>query len=455
MKSAVLSFLALGFLFFSCVEAPVVELDPRSARIEQLAAELEEGNPWPEVREERINKLLPQAMDAADVDVWVVLCRENNNDPIANHIGGEDAGPLTVFLFQRTESGVDRVIVAAQRLVIPYQERFPDAQMLGNEQSEDPLEILAEELRRRDPKKIAVNKSALAAADGLSATQYETLKAALGPALAGRLTSSGELVVRWLGVKLPAEHEIMRTAAELTDLLELEAFDHVVPGKTTNEDMHLDIRARVEGLGFGHSWVDQPGITTGLDGGSGNVKSKVIQPGDLINIDAGIKVYDTWCTDIQRFAYCLKEGETEPPEHIQRAWEAAVESNRKMNAAMVPGKKGWEIDKVQIEWQKSQGSLRHWAGAGHPVGYWAHDLGPGLREYYPDKPPTSPRAFRELEVGMVFAYDGVYVWPATYDGVEGTISITVEEMSRVTENGGEYLSPVQDDLVLIPYPEQP
>jgi hypothetical protein len=39
-----------------------------------------------------------------------------------------------------------------------------------------------------------------------------------------------------------------------------------------------------------------------------------------------------------------------------------------------------------------------------------------------------------------------------YDGVEGTISITVEEMARVTENGGEYLSPVQEELVLIPYP---
>jgi Xaa-Pro dipeptidase len=151
----------------------------------------------------------------------------------------------------------------------------------------------------------------------------------------------------------------------------------------------------------------------------------------------------------------LKEGETEPPEHIQLAWEVAVQSNRKMNAAMVPGTKGWEVDKVQIEWQASQGSLRHWAGAGHPVGYWAHDLGPGLREYYADKPPSSPRAERKLESGMVFAYDGVYVWPATYDGVEGTISITVEEMSCVMENGGEYLSPVQDDLVLIPYPEHP
>jgi Xaa-Pro aminopeptidase len=452
MKLSWSPILLMSLLLSACTSPPPPDEDSRSARIEKLAAELKEGDPWPEIREERIRTLLPNAMDAAAVDAWVVLCRENNNDPIARHIGGEDAGPLTVFLFNRTTDGIDRVIIAADRLVLPLQERFPETSVLGIEQGEEPLVMLVELLSEKNPKSIAINKSQLAAADGLSATQFEELKEALGAVLAGRLTSSEELVIRWLGIKLPAEHEIMRKAAVLTDLLELEAFDHVIPGKTTNRDMHLDIRARVEDLGLGHSWPDQPGITTGLDGGSGKVMSKVIRPGDLINIDAGVKVYDTWCSDIQRFAYLLKEGETEPPEHIRHAWEAAKQSSRKMTAAMFPGVAGWEIDKIQIEWQKSQGSLRHWAGTGHPVGYWAHDLGPGIREYGKEEPP-SPRAQRKLEVGMVFAFDGNYVWPAEYDGVEGTISITVEEMARVTENGGEYLSPVQEELVLIPYPK--
>ena len=55
--------------------------------------------------------------------------------------------------------------------------------------------------------------------------------------------------------------------------------------------------------------------------------SKVIQPGDLINIDAGIKAYDIWCTDVQRFAYVLREGETAAPEHIRHAWDSARESS--------------------------------------------------------------------------------------------------------------------------------
>lgn len=56
-------------------------------------------SPWPEIRKERLEKLLPQAMKESGVDAWVIICRENNNDPIAHHIGGENAGGTALFLF--------------------------------------------------------------------------------------------------------------------------------------------------------------------------------------------------------------------------------------------------------------------------------------------------------------------------------------------------------------------
>ncbi len=34
-------------------------------------------NPWPRIRKERIQKLLPAAMERAGVDAWIVVCREN------------------------------------------------------------------------------------------------------------------------------------------------------------------------------------------------------------------------------------------------------------------------------------------------------------------------------------------------------------------------------------------
>ncbi|MDC2889518.1 hypothetical protein [Psychrosphaera algicola] len=31
--------------------------------------------------------------------MWLVLCRENNNDPLADHIGCENAGGEAAYLF--------------------------------------------------------------------------------------------------------------------------------------------------------------------------------------------------------------------------------------------------------------------------------------------------------------------------------------------------------------------
>ena len=54
---------------------------------------------WPSIRQERIRTLLGPAMARAGVDAWIVLARENANDPIASHIGAENAGGLAAFLF--------------------------------------------------------------------------------------------------------------------------------------------------------------------------------------------------------------------------------------------------------------------------------------------------------------------------------------------------------------------
>ncbi|MCH7886767.1 MAG: hypothetical protein IIA58_02260 [Candidatus Marinimicrobia bacterium] len=56
-------------------------------------------NPCPEIRKERIDKLLPATMQRAEVDAWDVICRGNNNDPLAAHLGCENAGGTAAFIF--------------------------------------------------------------------------------------------------------------------------------------------------------------------------------------------------------------------------------------------------------------------------------------------------------------------------------------------------------------------
>ena len=68
-------------------------------------ADTHSKDPWPEIRKQRIAKLLPEAMAVAGVDAWLLLCRENNNDPLADHVGGENAGSTAAFLFYRDAEG--------------------------------------------------------------------------------------------------------------------------------------------------------------------------------------------------------------------------------------------------------------------------------------------------------------------------------------------------------------
>lgn len=201
----------------------------------------------------------------------------------------------------------------------------------------------------------------------------------------------------------------------------------------------------MEELGVKDGWqADQnPNVNSGPDRGHSNATEKVIRPGDVIQLDFGIKVFDVWCSDIQRFAYVLKPGEKDAPADIKKYFENAVKGHKKVLAAIKPGATGYDADKAQRDWMNETGSLPVIWGTGHPVGYWAHDSGPSLSG---GTRPTRPANARVLKVGQTFAYDGFYSWKLD-DKNNKTIS--VEEMVEVTETGAKYMNRTQDELILI------
>ena len=69
-------------------------------------------SPWPSIRQERIATLLGPAMRDAEVDAWVILLRENANDPLAAHVGGENAGAPSSVIFLREGDTVRSVMLA-------------------------------------------------------------------------------------------------------------------------------------------------------------------------------------------------------------------------------------------------------------------------------------------------------------------------------------------------------
>ncbi|UOB72818.1 M24 family metallopeptidase [Pseudoalteromonas sp. APM04] len=404
-------------------------------------------SPWPEIRKQRINKLLPNALKAAKVDAWLIVCRENNNDPLADHIGCENAGSPAAYLFYFNKGAFHSVAYSPSSEAKALDELNIHEKVISVPRSVSALKYAAEFIKKQSFERIAINVSDLnAQADGLSHSQYKQLANLLGAKQTAKLVSSEEVVYQWLSIKLPAEVEIMKEAAMLSATWQIEAYKTIIPGKTTDADVAKFLKAKMKARGVTDAWAaDQnPNVNSGPDRGHSHSTNKVIMPGDVIQIDFGVKLYNRWVSDIQRFAYVLKEGETSAPANIQQYWVNARDSGFAAFNAMKPGVKGIDVDQAQTVLMNKYNSEPVPWSTGHPVGYVAHDTGPNLGGSRSAQ--VRPAAHRKLKEGMVFAFDGFFSWPLNNTEFK---TISVEEMAVITKNGAEYLIPPQQNLILV------
>lgn len=412
-----------------------------------VSAEFSGASPWPEIRKQRIANLLPSALTAANVDAWLVVCRENNNDPLADHVGCENAGQTAVFLFFHHQKKFRSMAFSPVGEATALKDNNLLDEVVPVERNVSAIKVAAEFIKQKKFARIAINMSSKnAQADGLSFTQYQQLTQALGETFSQKLTTSDEIIYQWLSIKLPEEIAIMRQAAVLTAQWQIEAYQQIKPGITTDADVARFLKAKMREAGVGNGWAaaQNPNVNSGTDRGHSHATEKVIQPGDVIQTDFGIRVYDRWVTDIQRFAYVLKKHEKQAPTDIQGYWENAKQGRHAAFLAMKPGVMGVDVDAAQRNVMQQTGSLPLMWSTGHPVGYVAHDTGPNLGGSQSET--VRPASQRLLATGMTFAFDGFYSWLLA-DGQPKTIS--VEDMVQITDSGAEYLIPPQQKLILI------
>ena len=318
-----------------------------------------EHNPWPDIRKQRIEQLLPNALKAANVDAWLTVCRENNNDPLAEHIGCENAGSTAAFLFYVDKAGFHSLAFSPSSESTALDDLNILHKVVSVPRNKSTVVQVAEYLKDKNFKTIAINSSYNnAQADGLSYTQRKTLEKVLGADFSSRLVSSEDVVYNWLSIKLPQEAEIMREAARLTAQWQLEAYQQVIPGKTTDAEIAAFLKKKMKQHGVKDAWApDQnPNVNSGPDRGHSHATDKVIMPGDVIQIDFGIKLHNRWVSDIQRFAYVLKAGELKAPRDIQHYWDSAKAGGQAAFKAMKPGVKGIDVDAAQSVLMKANSS---------------------------------------------------------------------------------------------------
>ena len=188
-------------------------------------------NLWPKIRKERINILLLKALEASEVDCWLVICRENHNDPIANHIGGENAGGTAAFLFYRDDSGFHSLAFSPDGEATSLDELDIHDKVVKVERGKSTFSEAVNFIKEKDFRVVTVNSSPTnAMADGLSYSQRIVLEELMGDD-SKKIVSSTELIYGWLSIKLPQEVEIMRKAAQLAADWQVEAYAMVKPGE--------------------------------------------------------------------------------------------------------------------------------------------------------------------------------------------------------------------------------
>ena len=202
---------------------------------------------------QRLLDVLPGLMDRAGIDLWVVVGREYNEDPVLPTLLPAtwlSARRRTILLFHRSDDGVTAAAVA----------RYPVGQFLPAWEADEQPGQSAEEsqwaaVRRfvdqAAPRTIGVDVSGVFAhADGLSHTEHGLLLAALGPH-ADRVVSAEALAVGWLETRLPEEIAALHAMNRLVHQVIDEAYSPAVitVGQTTALDVAWWIRQRFADLG--------------------------------------------------------------------------------------------------------------------------------------------------------------------------------------------------------------
>jgi Xaa-Pro aminopeptidase len=374
------------------------------------------------------------------LDCWITFVRESqiNGDPVLAFVVGSDVTWHSAFIV--TRSGRTHAIVGR------YDKRTLEElgaydQVVGFvEGIKEPLQSF---LREIDPATIGLNFSeGSEICDGLTHGMYLTLKSMLDELGMGERIVSAERVVSALRErKSPAELGAIRQAIRHTQEIFDLAAGFIAPGKTERQIAEFMLeQVRHRGLVTAWGPATCPSVFTGPETAEAHYAptDRPVERGQVLNMDFGVKV-NGYCSDMQRTFYIMEEGQKTVPEPVQRGFATIVEAVERPRQAMMPGVKGVDVDAVAREVLASQGYEGFPHGLGHQVGRFPHDgtalLGPAWEKY-------AQKPFQRLEPNMVFTLEPRLTVPDR--GV-----VTIEEMVVVTEQGAEYLSEPQKELIII------
>lgn len=418
--------------------------------MEERAKVMEKWLQW------RLDNILPQIMRREGIDLWLIICGEENEDPVYLTLMPEPAlmasgTTFIVFHDRGKEAGVERFASGAY---VPIKHMYKSLPRIDKKNR---FEMLADFIKKSNPKKIGINVSdSWHFGDGLAASKEKKLRQLLGPEMSTRLVSAEKLCVGWLETRSPQELSIYRHICGIAHDMIAEMLSNkvIIPDVTTTDEVVWWWRQKVNDLGL-ITWfqptlriqrfVEGEGVKAiGYGGRPAETEYSVIQRGDLIHCDVGI-VYLGLATDTQQLAYVCRVGEDDAPEGLKQGLKNANRLQDIFMQEFEEGRSGYDVASSASEKAKVEG-LKPLIYS-HPIGFHGHGAGPTLGSYRRGL-RRSPRGDYPLFLNTCYSIELNNAFNVPEWG-NGKVKFYLEEDASFTSEGCKFIDGRETKLYLI------
>lgn len=401
---------------------------------------------------DRFETVLPEIMARNKLDMWIIIAREYNEDPVIRTMLPAtwlNARRRTILVIHNPGNGYPLESYAVARYDVGdiFKKAWdPEAQP-------NQYKALADLIQSKNPKSIGINKSIyFAQADGITANEYELLKKALPKKYAPRIVSAEKVAIGWLETRSAKEMEVYPDICRIAHDIIKEGFSAkvITPGITTTDDVVWWYRERIRDLNlvtWFHPTVDIQRADKQdfnfLEAFSKDKADNVIRPGDLLHVDFGI-TYLGLNTDTQQHAYVLMPGESRAPDFLVKALGVGNRLQDILTDQFKTGRTGNEMLLSALKQAKEEGIKPQIYT--HPIGYYGHGSGPtiGMWDKQEGVPvngdyPLFPNTAYSIELN---AKVHIKEW-------DKEVAIMLEEDALFDGKTCDYIDPRQTEMIII------
>lgn len=406
----------------------------------------EQSNLITELVRDRLDTVLPLAMREAGLDIWIILCQEEDLDPVYKTMIPMDCWSpiLQMLIFVDEGNGkIKKYNVSGTDTKDLYERPY-----IG-QLEEKQWPVLLDLVSNRDPKTIGVNIGTVKwSGGGLTYNLYRQLKERLPRKYSERLVSAEKAAARWGATLTNREIVLFRHVIKIAHSIIADCFSRmtVTPGVTTVNDLVWFYWQRAVDLGLDLAFrpyfrIIRNEVAYAYYG----KEDTVIRPGDVIHCDVGIN-YLRLNSDNQHLAYVLKPGETDASSGLK---SLMAQTNQMQDIFMGEFRRnisGNELQQNILKRARKEG-ISNPKVYSHSLGLYLHQPGPLIGLPWEQVHPL-PRGEMLMEYNYAFTME-LSTEGSVAEWNNQNVRCGMEEPVVFTEEGCRTLNGRQTEFYLI------